>query len=154
MVQYLNGQNHSLTGLHKWQLHNLAIGKPDFFLQISNGIPNQDHSAAGKFNRGWMPYSLPIWIVEKWTPSCFLMYWSGSRSSTKDKAQEPTLNKELFEFRTSKSLVIKCFQYSNGWYWEPLYMKNWMSDLFKFVIPRDQLFTCSLFKSSLYLNFN
>ena len=51
-------------------------------------------------NATWILNSPTIWKPGKWMPSYFLMYWP-------------------FEIPTSKSLVFKCFWYSNGWYSDP-----------------------------------
>ena len=41
-----------------------------------NGQKEVRYQMAWFSNCIWIPDSLSIWILDKWTPSCFLMYWS------------------------------------------------------------------------------
>ena len=45
-------------------------------VQYSNGQKEVGCQMVGYLNAIWIPDSLTIWIQDKLTPSCFLMYWS------------------------------------------------------------------------------
>ena len=55
-------------------------------------------------NAIWKLDSPTFWILKKWTPSCFLLYSNGQ-----------SRHRTIWNL-TSKSLVSKCFRYSNGRY--------------------------------------
>ena len=64
------------------------------------------------FNVIWMPGSPTIWLPDKWSPSCFLIYWSSIWMVGLGQPIE-----QPFEIWTSKISVFKCC--SNGRYSDP-----------------------------------
>ena len=43
----------------------------------SNGRKEVEHQKVWHLNAIWISNSPTIWILDEWTPSCFLMYWFG-----------------------------------------------------------------------------
>ena len=74
--------------------------------RYSNGLKEVGCQMVWYSNVIWILDSPAIWVPEKWMPSCFLKYWSWIWMVS-------------LVHRNSKSSVLKCFRYSNGWYSDP-----------------------------------
>ena len=107
-IMYNKKKTHLLVLTYSGDLNTLLVG-------YLNGQREVGCQMVQFFNAIWIQASRTIWILDKWTPSCFLMYCSGIQMvGLWHSTLTNHLNAELFEIQTLKSLVFKCCQYSDS----------------------------------------
>ena len=83
-------------------------------LWYSNGRKEVGCQIVRFLNAIWILDSPTIWILDKWMPSCFLMFWSSIQMvGLVHRPLDWPFEYRPFEIWTSKSLVFKCFRFSN-----------------------------------------
>ena len=107
-----------------------SITKSNYFSEFESL-----YSVVQYLNAIWLSDSRTIWTLDNWTPSCFLMYWSGIQKHIDLTFEYPTIWNPYFKTFGIQMVgdiwvpnhlksVLQNIWYSNGWYSDPHFISR------------------------------